>query len=181
MTYTTEQFIATSQDYVATLQGVTSQAFAGFEKLVELNVATSKAAVAESFSHAQAVLGVKGAQELLAVQAAALPPLAEKSVAYGRHAYGIASSMGAEWTKTLEARLAEVQKTLAAAVDKAAKSAPAGSEAAAALFKSTLNATQSAIESAKTAAKHAVELAESNLATATDRVVEAATVASKKR
>ena len=52
-----EQFNTTSQANLQALQGFTTQAFAGVEKLVELNMAASKAALTETFGHVQAVLG----------------------------------------------------------------------------------------------------------------------------
>jgi len=181
MTYTTDQFIATNRANLEALQSLTNQAVTGFEKLVELNMAASKAAVAESFSQVQAVLSAKDAQELLALQSAVFQPLAQKSAAYGRHVYDIVSSTGAELTKAFEAKLAETQKTFSALVDNAAKNAPAGSEAATALFKSAVSATQSAIETAQNAAKQAVSLAESNLTAVTAQAVEAVATPSRKR
>ena len=167
MIYTAEQFTATNKANVQALEGLASQAFAGFEQLVELNMAASKAALVESFDHVRAVLGAKDAQQLLALQAGVFQPLAEKSAAYGRHVYNIASSTGAELTKAFEGKLAEGQKTFAAALDNAAKNAPAGSDAAVALFKNAVSAGQSAIDSAQKAAKQAVSLAESNIAAVT--------------
>ncbi len=181
MTYTAEQFTAANKANVETLATLSNQAFAGFEKLVELNIAASKAALSESFSHAQALLAVKDAQELLALQAGVLQPLAEKSAAYNRHVYNIASTSGAEFTKALEAKFAEAQKAVTAVVDNAVKNAPAGSDTVVALFKSAVSAGQNAVETAQNAAKQAVELAESNFTAVTAQAVNAASTASKKR
>jgi phasin family protein len=180
MTYTAEQFIATNKANVEALASLSSQAFGGFEKLVELNLATSKAALAEGFTHVQSVLAVKTPQELVALHTSAVQPSVEKSVAYGRDLYSIASSTGAEIAKALESKAAEVQQTVATVVDNAVKNAPAGTDGAVALFKSAVAAGQNAIESAQNAAKQAVELAESNFTAVTDQVVNAAAVVSKK-
>ena len=48
---------------------------------------------------AHALLSVKDAQELVALQTAAVQPLAEKAAAYGRHVYDITSAASAEFTK----------------------------------------------------------------------------------
>lgn len=77
MTYTPEQFAAANKANVEALASLSSQAFGSFEKLVELNLATSKAALTESFTQVQAALGVKNPQELLALQAAAVQPAVE--------------------------------------------------------------------------------------------------------
>jgi phasin family protein len=133
---TAEQILAAHKANVETLFGLTTKAFEGVEKLVELNVTASKAALTEAAGTAQAVLSVKDAQELLALQAGLFQPLAEKTAAYSRHLYDIASGTGAEFGKAFEAQAADAQKKFMAVVDNAAKNAPAGSETAVAVFKS---------------------------------------------
>ena len=61
-----EQIAATNKANLNNLFGLTNQAFAGVEKLVELNLTAARAALTESADHAKAVLSVKDAQELLA-------------------------------------------------------------------------------------------------------------------
>lgn len=179
MNHTAEQFIAANQANLQALEGLSTQAFAGVEKLVELNMAASKAALGESFSHIQAILGAKDAQELLALQAGAFKPLAEKSAAYLQHVQTIATGSGAEFTKTVEAKMTEAQKALGGAVESLAKNAPAGTETAVAAFKSALVAGQNAVESAQTSAKKAVEAVQSNFTAATKQAVDAAKKAAK--
>src|ERR1035437_9659600 len=103
MNATIEQFIATNKTNLQALEGFTTQAFAGVEKLVELNLATSKAVLGESFSHVQSVLGAKDAQELMALQAGLAKPLAEKSAAYAQHVQSIVADASADFTMTVEA------------------------------------------------------------------------------
>ena len=79
MKNTAEQFTATHKATLQALQGFTTQAFAGMEKLVELNMAASKAMMEESFSHTQAMLAAKDPKELLALQAGLIAPLADKT------------------------------------------------------------------------------------------------------
>ena len=106
MTLTPEQVIAANKANLETLVGLTNKAFAGVEQLIELNLAAAKAAMADSQQQAHAVLSVKDAQQLLSLQASLFQPLAEKAVAYNRHLYEIASSTGADLTKTYEAKVA---------------------------------------------------------------------------
>ncbi len=180
MTYTPEQFISSNKATVKTLEGISNNVYAGIEKLVELNLAASKAVVAESFSHFQAVLGAKDAQELMALQAGVFQPLAEKSVAYGRHLYAIISESGAEFTKAFESKFAEAQHGFATLVEDATKNAPAGTESAVAVFKSAVNASQNVIESAQGSAKKALEMAESNFTAVANQAVKATATGSKK-
>jgi phasin family protein len=159
---TAEQVLASQKATVETLFGLTHKAFEGVEKLVELNLTASKAALAEAAGTTQGLLSVKDAQELLALQASLFQPLAEKSAAYSRHLYDIAAGTGAEFGKTFESQAADAQKKFMAVVDNAAKNAPAGSETAVAVFKSAVAAGNNALESVQKAVKQATEVAEAN-------------------
>ena len=179
---TAEQVLASQKATVETLFGLTSKAFEGVEKLVELNVTASKAALAEAAGTAQAILSVKDAQELLALQAALFQPLAEKTAAYSRHLYDIASGTGAEFGKAFEVQATDAQKKFMAVVDNAAKNAPAGSETAVAVFKSAVAAGSNALESVQKAVKQASDVAEANFNAVASQAVNAArTTTSKKR
>ena len=162
MTLTAEQILASHKANIETLFGLTTKAFEGVEKLVELNVTASRAALSEAASHTQAVLGVKDAQELLALQASLFQPLAEKTAAYSRHLYDIASGTGTEFSKVAEAKASEAQKNFASMVDAAAKNAPAGSETAVAVMKSAVSAANNAFDSVQKAVKQATDAAEAN-------------------
>ena len=181
MNFNAEQFTASNKANAQALEALTTNAYAGFEKLVELNMATSKAVLGDAFSQFQAVLGAKDAQQAFALQTSLFQPAAEKTVAYGRHVYAIATESSADFTKSFEAKLAEVQDTFSGVVENMAKNAPAGTESAVAAFKQALSASQSAIESAKGSAKKAAEMAEANFTNLTNQAVKAATSATKKR
>nr|WP_297352229.1 TIGR01841 family phasin [uncultured Caldimonas sp.] len=178
---TAEQLIAAQKTNVETLFGLTQKAFEGVEKLVELNVQVAKASLDEAAEHAQAVLSVKDAQELLALQAGLLQPSAEKAAAYSRHVYDIAAATNAEVGKVAEAQLAEAQRKFMAVVDTAVKNAPAGSENAVALVKSAVAAANNAFESVHKAAKQAADVAEANFQAVTNTAVKATQAAKPKR
>jgi phasin family protein len=178
---TAEQILASHKANIETLFGLTHKAFEGVEKLVELNVQATKAALAETANHTQAVLGAKDAQELLALQAGLVQPLAEKTAAYSRHLYDIASAAGAELSKTFEGQAADAQKKFVGIVDNAAKNAPAGSETAVAVMKSAVAAANNAFESVQKAVKQASDIAEANFNTVATSAVNASKTVSKKR
>ena len=179
---TAEQIMASHKANIETLFGLTHKAFEGVEKLVELNVQATKAALAETANHAQAVMGVKDAQELLALQAGLVQPLAEKTAAYSRHLYDIATAAGADLTKALESQTSEAQQKVMGLVDSATKNAPAGSETAVAVMKSAVVAANNAFESMQKAVKQASDMAESNFNTVAATAVNASkSVAGKKR
>jgi phasin family protein len=176
-----EQVIAHNKANLNNLFSLTHQAFAGVEKLVELNLTAARAAMSESADHAKAVLSVKDAQELLALQAGLLQPLAEKSAAYSRHIYDIASSTSADLSKSIEVKATEAQQAVMGYIDAALKNAPAGSEQAVAFFKQAVTAGNNAVESVQKAVKQAADLAETNLQAVTDTAVKATKTAAKKR
>lgn len=178
---TAEQIMASHKANIETLFGLTQKAFEGVEKLVELNVQATKAALAETANHTQAVLSVKDAQELLALQTGMVQPLAEKTAAYSRHLYDIAQAAGAELSKTLEIQTAETQKKFAGLVDSATQNAPAGSETAVAVMKSAVAAANNAFESVQKAVKQAGDMAEANFNTAAASAVNASKNITKKR
>jgi phasin family protein len=177
---TAEQMLAAQKANVETLFGLTAKAFEGVEKLVELNMTASKAALAEAAGTTEAILSVKDAQELLGLQASLFQPLAEKTAAYSRHLYDIAAGTGAEFGKTFEAQTAEAQKKFLAVVDNAAKNAPAGSETAVAVFKSAVAAGNNALESVQKAVKQATEVAEANFNAVANTAVNASKTATTK-
>ncbi len=172
---TVEQVVAAHKANIETLFGLTNKAFEGVEKIVELNLTASKAALSEAAGHTQSVLSVKDVQELLALQSSLFQPLAEKAAAYSRHLYDIASVTGAEFTKAAEDQAAEAQSKFSNLVDSASKNAPAGSEALVAVMKSSVSAANNALESVQKAVKQATEAAEANY----NAVATSATAATK--
>ena len=178
---TVEQVMAAHKSNVETLFGLSTKAFEGVEKVVELNLTASKAALSEASELAQSMLSVKDPQEFVALQSGLLQPFAEKTVAYSRHLYDIAQGTGAEFTKAFEAQATDAQKKLGALVDSAAKNAPAGSEAAVAVIKSAMSAANNAMESVQKAVKQATDLAESNFNAVTSQAATATKTTAKRR
>ena len=171
---TVDQIVSAQKAQVASLFSLGTKALETTEKFVELNLQASKATLAETVAHTQSLLAVKDVQEFLALQTAAVQPLAEKVASYSRHLYDIASSTGAEFSKAAEAQVADVQKQFVAAVDSAVKNAPQGSESAVAAIKNAISTASAAMESVQKAVKQATDLAESNLQAVTSTAVKAA-------
>lgn len=163
MNFNNDQLIATQKSNVEAFAGLSEKAFASFEKLVELNMAASKALLGESISHLQALAEVKDVQSLLALQSAVVKPMAEKAASYSRHVYDIVSGSSADFTKVFESASAESQKTVTELLETSLKNAPAGSEAAVAVIKSAMTAGTNAVETAQKSARQAAQLVESNI------------------
>lgn len=162
---TNEQFAAAQKAQLATLVGLTTTGIEAAEKLVALNIDTTKAALAEASAQTQALLSAKDVQSLLALQAELLQPSAEKASAYGRKLYDIFAGVQSEFGKVGEAGAADAQKKFVALVEAAAKNAPAGSENAVMLAKAAVSAANDAFDSVQKATKQAVGAAEANFAT----------------
>jgi len=172
---TVEQITSAQKNNLNVFFGLTETAFSGVEKLVELNLAATKAAFNENVQHVQAMMSIKDPAEIVALQSAFYQPIAEKSVAYSRHAYEIATSTTTELSKSIESHAQEAQHAMMSMIDGATKNAPQGSEAAVAMFKNAMAASQNAIETAQKAIKQVTETAEANIQAA----VSSATTATK--
>jgi phasin family protein len=182
MSYLTpEQIAAAQRANFEVLFGLTTKAYAGLEKLVELNMQVAKATLTEAGQNAKAVLSVKDAQELMALQQSLLQPVAEKAAAYSRHVYDITAATNSEVVKVAESQFADAQKQFMSAVDSAVKNAPAGTENAVTLVKSAVSAANNAMESVQKAAKQAADVAEANFQAMTATAVKATGAAAKGR
>ena len=160
---TVEQMMSAHKSNVETMFGLSGLAFDGVEKLIELNVQATRAAMAGMAESTQALMSAKDPQELVALQAGWMQPATEKAAAYGRSVYEITSTTGAEIGRVTEATAADAQAKFLAVVDTAVKNAPAGTENAVALVKSAVAAANNAFESVQKAAKQAVEVADANV------------------
>ena len=163
MNFNNDQLIATQKSNVEALSGLSEKAFASFEKLIELNMAASKALMGESIGHLQALTEVKDAQGLMTLQSSMAKPMAEKAASYSRHLYDIVSGSSADFTKVFESASAESQKTVTELLETSLKNAPAGSEAAVEAIKSAMTAGNTAMETAQKSAKQAAQMVESNI------------------
>jgi phasin family protein len=179
MNLTPEQIAAAQKANLETLSGLTNQALQSIEKLVELNMQIAKQSLSDSMNSAKKALEVKDIQQLLAHQAEAVQPMAEKMMAYSRHLYDLAHETQASFTQSAEKELQAGQKKVNALVEDWTKNAPAGSDAAVQAMKQAINSANTVFETSQKAVKHAVELAQTNVTSATDAVMKTAQTTSK--
>ena len=180
MKTTAAQFIETSKANLKVIESITSQGFAGVEKLVELNMAASKSGVAESMSHVKSILGAKDFQEVMTLQTAFAKPLSDKATAYAEQVKAILTDSSTELKKAVETITADAQKAFTGAVENMTKSAPAGSESFIEAIKNAMTFGQNAFESAQAQAKQAIETAQTNIEVATTQTSTAVKKASAK-
>jgi len=171
---TREQVSAAQVSNLDTLFNLTTKAFAGVEKLVQLNTQFVKTALTENLEGAKRIVSAKDAQEFLEAQAALVQPMGEKAMAYSRHFYEIATETQKDIAGVAKERLAEGSQKVRDAFESFAKNAPAGSEPALAMVKQAFAAADNAIESVEKATAQVVEIAETNLQAATNAATKAA-------
>lgn len=175
----TTQFADFQKSQLNAAHALSHVALNATEKLVNLNLAAAKAVLDESAANSKAILGVKDAQEFLAVNGTLAQPALEKVIGYTRNVVGILSGAGAEVSKIVESQIADSNSKAAQFVDLAAKSAPAGSEPVVSLLKKAVAGSSTAYDSFAKAAKQAVDAAESNFTAATEATINAVSTANE--
>ena len=169
-----QQVLNSQKAAIDALVSVQGSVFAGFEKLVDLNLKVMKATLDEVSAKSQTVVGIKDAQEAVALSSNLLQPAAEKAMAYGKHVYDIVASVQADLAKLSESHLAEGKKNVSDAIEQFSKNAPAGSESVVAMIKSSMAQANTAYDQVTKAAKQAAETAEKNMTAAASATFKAA-------
>jgi phasin family protein len=171
MISTPAQLAEIQKSQLDTLFAISHTVFDATEKLVDLNLAATKALLEESAERTQVLMGVKDVQELLSVGSSFAQPDLEKVVSYNRNVYGIASGAGADVSKIFETQIAQGNKQVAEMIELASKNTPTGAaEPAVSILKSAMAAANTAYDTLTKATKQAVDIAESNFAAATSTV-----------
>ena len=169
-----QQVLNSQKAAIDALVSVQGSVFAGFEKLVDLNLKVMKATLDEVSEKSQTVVGIKDAQDAVALSSNLLQPAAEKAMAYGKHVYDIVASVQADLAKLSESHLAEGKKNVSDAIEQFSKNAPAGSESVVAMIKSSMAQANTAYDQVTKAAKQAAETAEKNMTAAASATFKAA-------
>jgi phasin family protein len=179
MKLTLEQIAAAQKANLETLSGLSDQALQSIEKLIELNMHIAKQSLGESMNSAKKALEVKDMQQLLAHQAEAVQPMAEKIMAYSRHLYELAHETQASFTKSAEKEFQVGQKKMNALVEDWTKNVPVGSDAAANVMKQAIASATNVFETSQKAIKHAVQVAQTNLNNTTETTIKNINTAAK--
>ena len=174
MNLTPEQLAAAQKANLETLSSLTNQALQSIEKLIELNMHIAKQSLSDSMTSAKKALEVKDIQQLLAHQAEAVQPMAEKIMAYSRHLYDLAHETQDNFTKSAEKEFQAGQQKINSLVEQWTQNAPVGSDAAVHAMKQAIASANNVYETSQKAVKHAVNLAQTNLNSATDKAMKAA-------
>jgi phasin family protein len=150
--------------------GVANHVLVGLERLVTLNLSTTKAGMADLADHLKAMLSVRSADELVATTVR-IQQLIEMAVAYGSAVAEIVNDSRVGLAQATEARLTDLQAQAAIQLEEVLKFAPTGSEAVVTTIKSVVHTGQQALEAAMVSSRQVVDVVDANFANAVDAVI----------
>jgi len=163
MYQTPEQLIAMNKANLEAAMRFAGVAIEGAERMMDLQLKAAKAAFADSFEGAKALAAVKDFQQLAALKDTLAQPTLEKATAYAKSFYDVANGTQAEFSKLVEAQVAEFNKEVITGLDKLVKNAPAGSEVGIAAVKSGIASVNAAYDNLSKVAKQLAQATQSNL------------------
>ena len=166
MYQTPEQLIALNKFNLDAAMRFAGVALQSVEKLVDLQMQTAKAALADSADSVRALAAVKDPKDLVALRDRMLQPTLEKASAYARNVYDVAVSAQSEINKLVEAQIADYNKSVVSVLDKAASNAPAGADLAVAALRTAVGSANMAFDNMSKVAKQFAEVTEANVAAA---------------
>lgn len=125
---------ADCEAHLALLTALQAKAFDGMRKLIDLNLGTAHTALVKSGAAVKQLLDAKSPPALLTLGKTE-PASADMALAYGREVAGIISELHADFSRSVQARVAESHRNLVALADAAAATAPDGTDTALAFLK----------------------------------------------
>jgi phasin family protein len=167
-----ENLLAAQKAGLDTSFGLAGRAVEGVEKLIDLNVQTLRAALAEHQELVLKTFSVRDPQEFFALQNQHAQLGAQRVQAYWQQVVEIASGVRGVYAEALQEQIGKSQRNAQALVESFASHAPAGSEAVVNAWKSAIDAAtesaNAAYESARRSAQQVVEAAQNNAAVASE-------------
>jgi len=141
-----DQMTAANEAAIEQFSYFAKLSIANVEKFAELGLGAARESVALATKHAQSIAGARDANEVFALNSAAVEPALKRAYALSRTAFETAAETSNEVKRVVEKQNAELQKAAVAAIEEAMKYAPAGSETMVANVKSAMAAAQSAYD-----------------------------------
>ncbi|MBY0268341.1 MAG: phasin family protein [Burkholderiales bacterium] len=180
MYQTPEQLIAMNKANIESAMRFAGVAIEGAERMIDLQMKAAKTAFADGIESAKALAAVKDFQQFAALKDTLAQPSMEKATAYAKSVYDLTSETQAEFSKLIEAQVADFNKEVVTTLDKMVKSAPAGSEVGVAAVKSAIAAVNSAYDNLSKVGKQFAQATQSNLEAAATQATATVKKASKK-
>lgn len=180
MYQTPEQLIAMNKANMESVMKFAGVAIEGTERMIDLQMKAAKSAFADGIESAKALAAVKDFQQFAALKDTMAQPTMEKATAYAKSVYDLTSETQAEFSKLIEAQVADFNKEVVTTLDKLVKSAPAGSEVGVAAVKSAIAAVNSAYDNLSKVGKQFAQASQANLEAAATQATATVKKASKK-
>jgi phasin family protein len=180
MYQTPEQLIAMNKANMESVMKFAGVAIEGTERMIDLQMKAAKSAFADSIESAKALAAVKDFQQFAALKDTMAQPTLEKATAYAKSVYDLTSETQAEFSKLVEAQVADFNKEVVTTLDKMVKSAPAGSEVGVAAVKSAIAAVNAAYDNLSKVGKQFAQASQANLEAAASQATASVKKASKK-
>lgn len=112
MNYTPEKITSTQIANIQMLQDLATNAYAGLEDLIWLNLASSKASFAEACERVQTLLDAKDAQEWLALQAMMWHPPTNQYAHHFQRLFDVVFGLHSGFAKNLDILLANFNRAM---------------------------------------------------------------------
>jgi phasin family protein len=151
-----EQLAAAQKANLEAFYSVANLAFAGFQKLTELNLQTARSAIADTHT----LLSASDPQAFVAQQAGRNGALAERAQSYYRGLYEIALSTHTGFAAIAGAQYEAHNRRVQALFEDVSKQAPAGSEVAVVALKKLIDSSSALYDSVNKSVRQAVNMAE---------------------
>lgn len=180
MYQTPEQLIAMNKANIESAMRFAGVAIEGAERMIDLQMKAAKSAFADGIESAKALAAVKDFQQFAALKDTLAQPSMEKATAYAKSVYDLTSETQAEFSKLVEAQVADFNKEVVTTLDKMVKSAPAGSEVGVAAVKSAIAAVNTAYDNLSKVGKQFAQASQANLEAAATQATATVKKASKK-
>lgn len=162
---------------VALLTSLSTKAFEGMQKLIDLNVAAARSTLEDSTGRIQQMMDAKDPQQALQLSASNAQPNIEKALSYSRHVANIASTTQAEMARATEEQIAEASRKMVGLLEQATSNAPAGSENVVAIMRSAIGTANAGYEQLSRTTRQAADAMQNNMNNALQQFSSAASSA----
>lgn len=151
------------ESQVALMTSLSTKAFEGMQKLIDLNVAATRSTLEDSAGRMREMMDAKDPQQALSLTNSNAQPNIEKALSYSRHIANIASTTHAEMARATEEQMAEASRKMVGLLEQATSNAPAGAENIVALMRSAIGTANASYEQLSKTTRQAADAMQSNV------------------
>jgi phasin family protein len=154
------------ESQLALFKTLTDAAFTSVEEIIDLNIDTAKAGLAEATVSAKQLMQATDPQEWLSCACGRMNGNLENGLAFTRQMANIAFKAQGKFSDEMETRVSEATRKALTMYDSAARNAPAGSQSAIVLMKSAIDQANTRYGQFSKAARQVADLINGQMAAA---------------